>query len=106
MKSPFRSQLDLLLLATIAGRSLHGYAVIQQLAERSNGAFALPEGTIYPVLHRLEREGLLVSEWAEQAGRRSRVYRLSGAGAEALLARTDEWRRFRATVDGVLEGSA
>ena len=101
--SPFRSQLDLLILATLAGQTLHGYAIIERLAGRSDGVFDLPEGTVYPVLHRLEREGLLASEWADHHGRRSRVYRLTEAGASALRDRTAEWRRYRRSVEFILE---
>jgi DNA-binding PadR family transcriptional regulator len=103
-ESPLRSQLDLLLLATIAGRELHGYAIVEALKERSGGAFDLPEGTIYPALHRLEREGLLQSEWVERAGRRTRLYRLSALGADALLERRSGWARYRSAVEAVLGG--
>ena len=54
-------QLDLLLMATIAGEPQHGYAIIQRLNERSGGRFAMLEGTVYPALHRLEELGLVAS---------------------------------------------
>ncbi|MGE3074743.1 MAG: PadR family transcriptional regulator [Dehalococcoidia bacterium] len=101
--SPFRSQLDALLLAIIAPGPLHGYAIIERLRERSAGAFELPEGTVYPVLHRLEREGQLASEWAERNGRRTRLYRVTEPGREALAARRIEWQDFRRGVDSILE---
>ncbi|MGE0601077.1 MAG: PadR family transcriptional regulator [Dehalococcoidia bacterium] len=103
--SPFRSQLDALLLAIIAPAPLHGYAIIERLRERSDGAFELPEGTVYPVLHRLEREGQLASEWAERNGRRTRHYRVTEPGREALAARRIEWQAFRRGVDSILEAS-
>ena len=59
-----KGHLDLLLLSVLAGRPAHGYAIISALRERSEGTFDLPEGTIYPALHRLEDAKLLSSSWA------------------------------------------
>jgi PadR family transcriptional regulator PadR len=64
------------------------------LRDRSSGAFDLPEGTVYPALHRLEDAGLLASTWADVNGRRRRVYGLTDQGAAALAAEQAEWRRF------------
>jgi PadR family transcriptional regulator len=97
-----RGQLDALLLATLHERPAHGYAVIVALRERSVGAFDLAEGTVYPVLHRLEAEGLLSSSWSTVGGRRRRVYRLTRRGEAALGEREAEWRRFSAAVEAVL----
>ncbi len=90
-----RGHLDLMLLATLRDVGpAHGYAVIASLRERSLGAFDLPEGTVYPALHRLERDGLIDSEWDPRAPRRRRVYQLTTAGAEALAAKRQDWREF------------
>ncbi|HEX8928175.1 MAG TPA: helix-turn-helix transcriptional regulator [Actinomycetota bacterium] len=70
--------------------------------EQLKGHLDLPEGTIYPALHRLEAAGLLRSGWSAAAGRRRRVYQITGAGATALQARRDEWRRFAGGVQAVL----
>ena len=80
-------QLDPLILATVADEPAHGYAVLQRLKERSRGAFDLAEGTIYPALHRLERDGLLQSSWSNESGRRRRVYSVTRAGASARSGR-------------------
>jgi DNA-binding PadR family transcriptional regulator len=94
-----RGHLDLLLLATLArtGPS-HGYALITALRDNSSGTFDLPEGTVYPALHRLERDGSVSSSWSEDAPRRRRVYELTPAGHVALTARGREWRRFAKAV--------
>jgi PadR family transcriptional regulator, regulatory protein PadR len=97
-----KGHLDSLVLATLEDGPLHGYAVIERLRGRSNGAFDLAEGTLYPVLHRLEAEGLLTSAWSDAAGRRRRVYRLTRRGRTALAKRRDEWRRFAGAVEAVL----
>ena len=102
MNTAFKGYLDPLILAVLADGALHGYAVIEELKLRSGGELDLPEGTVYPALHRLERRGLLRSGWTTAEGRRRRVYRLTASGRRELAARTREWRTFARVVDGVL----
>lgn len=97
-----KGQLDSLILATIAQEPAHGYAILQGLKQRSGGAFDLAEGTIYPALHRLERDGLLTSSWSAESGRRRRVYRVTRTGRAALGARRREWTQFTRAVEAVL----
>src|SRR5258706_11640440 len=94
-----KGHLDLLLLAILADGPAHGYAVIESLRLRSNGLFDLPEGTVYPALHRLESQGLLRSRWQEDAPRRRRIYELTLKGQQALAKRQAEWRKFSKAVD-------
>src|SRR5687767_12995456 len=101
-----KGHLDLLLLAAIQPESVHGYAIAERLRARSGGTFDLPEGTLYPALHRLERAGLLSSKWSEVNGRRRRVYQLTRQGHKALAQRHDEWRDFARAVQSVVEGIA
>lgn len=96
-----KGNLDLLLLSVLAAGPRHGYAIISALRDRSGGTFDLPEGTVYPALHRLEGAGLLSSSWAAVNGRRRRVYGLTGQGAAALAAEQTEWRRFAVGVQAV-----
>ena len=86
-----RGNLDLLLLATLAKGPAHGYRIIEQLRDASDGGFDLQEGSVYPALHKLEREGLLASRWSEGEGRRRRVYRLTRRGRSALERERAEW---------------
>jgi PadR family transcriptional regulator PadR len=97
-----KGHLDGLMLATLQGGPAHGYAIAQMLRARSDGAFDLPEGTLYPALHRLERAGMVASEWSTQAGRRRRTYRLTRAGENALTERRREWRLFATAIEAVL----
>jgi DNA-binding PadR family transcriptional regulator len=97
-----KGHLDLLLLAVLKEQPLHGYAIVEALAQRSDGAFVLPEGTIYPALHRLERGGLLASDRTEVGGRQRRVYRLTEEGSAALAEFERNWERFAHGVDTVL----
>jgi DNA-binding PadR family transcriptional regulator len=103
-KPEFGGQLETLLLAAIAESNAHGYQIIEWLRDRSGGLFDCREGTVYPALHRLERDGLLDSIWTEHAGRRRRVYRLNGLGETALREATARWRTLERGVDAVLEG--
>lgn len=103
MKSEaLKGHLDSMILAVVGAGPAHGYAVIEQLKRRSGGVFDLPEGTVYPALHRLEAEGLLTSSWATANGRRRRVYTLTRRGRSALGERRGDWRLFSQAVEGVL----
>jgi PadR family transcriptional regulator PadR len=102
MNPALKGYLDPLILAVLAERSLHGYAVIEELKARSGGELDLPEGTVYPALHRLEHRGLLRSGWTTAEGRRRRMYRLTASGRRELGSRAREWRTFARVVDGVL----
>jgi DNA-binding PadR family transcriptional regulator len=93
-----KGHLDLLLLSALADGPAHGYLVIERLRARSDGAFAFPEGTIYPALHRLEHARLLTSRWDEQNGRRRRVYSLTRDGQRERDRQVVEWERFAAAV--------
>ena len=98
-----KGHLDLLLLAAVQLRAAHGYAIAETLRARSDGAFDLPEGTLYPALHRLERGGLLASRWSEVGGRRRRVYSLTKKGQRALTEHHGEWRDFARAVHAVVD---
>ena len=96
--------LDLLLLAVLSSGPAHGYAVIEQLRARSDGQFDLLEGTVYPALHRLEREGFLSSDWVAGSTRRRRVYAITATGAETLIDDHGKWQKFVSSVESVLNG--
>lgn len=102
-----KGHLDNILLAVLEPGPAHGYAIIEAIRQRSDGSFDLPEGTIYPALHRLEVAGLLKSRWTDPAlGRKRRVYELTQSGTEALTARRAGWSRFSGAVNALLEGGA
>jgi len=97
-----RGHLDGLLLAVLGGAPGHGYELSRRLTERSGGALGVPEGSLYPALHRLERGGLVESSWSTGKGGRRRVYRLTSAGRRATKESRQEWRAFSSAVDRVL----
>jgi PadR family transcriptional regulator PadR len=97
-----KGHLDLLLLSVLEEGPLHGYAVLEELKRRSGEAFDLPEGTVYPVLHRLEKAGFLESQWSEVGGRRRRTYSLTRDGRSALTEERSSWASFSGAVDRVI----
>jgi PadR family transcriptional regulator PadR len=109
---PRRSQLvrgatPLLVLALLRDRELYGYQIAQEIRERSGGAFAPSEGSLYPALHRLEADGALTAEWrAGDRGPRRRYYRITEKGGAALTAHEREWLQFSSAVRGVAFGRA
>lgn len=102
-----KGHLDAMVLAALRRAGpLHGYAVIQELKRQSGETFDLPEGTLYPVLHRLENAGLLTSEWVTPpGGRKRRVYALTETGEQSLTRKLADWRSFTTAVDAVLKGA-
>lgn len=100
-----KGHLDAIVLAALEAGPAHGYAIIEAIKSRSASTFDLPEGTVYPALHRLEQAGLLSSTWTTPAnGRRRRVYSLTKAGLQALADRRKAWGRFSQAVDTLLGG--
>ena len=97
-----KGHIDPLILAVLAGGPAHGYAVIEDLKQRSGGALALPEGTVYPALHRLEREGSIAASWEISENRqRVRVYRLTPAGRKRLAAERSKWDQLSEAIAGI-----
>ena len=95
-------QLDMLLLAAVAQGPVHGYGVISRLRADSGGVFAMPEGTIYPALHRLEASGFIISTDEFPGGKRRRTYALTDAGVARLDARRAEWTAFSTVVSRMI----
>ena len=100
-----KGHLDPILLAAIEPQPLHGYAIMGALRVRSRASVDLPTGTVYPALHRLERAGLIKSDWSTLSGRRRRTYRLTEAGRRKLQDERTSWRQFSKTVSTLLDGA-
>lgn len=104
MRDAVKGHVEMLLLAAVRDRPDHGYALIQELRRRSKQALTLPEGTVYPALHRLERRGLLTSDWSIVDGRRRRIYTLTERGRRELARQTDDWRALVRAMNAVVLG--
>jgi len=99
-----RGSMATLILTMLREGPLHGYQLAREIERRSEGYFDCKEGTLYPALHKLEREGFLQSEW-RQAGeqRRRKYYVLTPAGARYLDAAVAEWRTFATRLLAMIE---
>jgi len=96
---------SMLILSLLEGRDMYGYQLIEELARRSNDLFQMQEGTLYPILHALEK-GKYLSSYQQEAptGRMRKYYRLTRRGRELLADKKEEWGKFHQAVDGVLSG--
>jgi len=98
--------LDLLILKVIALGPVHGYAIAQRLEQISRGVVQVPEGSLYPALHRLENRGLLAADWKEtETGREAKFYRLTRKGLKRLKTETADWQRLIEAI-GLILGMA
>jgi PadR family transcriptional regulator len=97
-----RGRLTVAVLAALRSEQ-YGYTLRKRLGERG---LVVDEGTLYPLLRRLENQGLLVSEWREETKRNKRFYRLSPQGAVMLSALLSEWRTIDESLDGILSESS
>ena len=96
--------LDILILKILALEPLHGWAVSERLQTISKDALQVGQGSLYPALHRLERQGWIGARWeTTENNRRAKYYELTPAGRRQLAAETRAWRRLTAVVDGVLD---
>ena len=95
--------LDLLILKVVALGPVHGYSVAQRLQQVSRDVVQVPQGSLYPALHRLENRGLLAAEWKQtDSGRDAKFYRLTRKGKAQLEAQTASWRRLSDAVAQIL----
>ncbi len=98
--------LDMLILKTLEASPLHGYAIAQQINRTSRALLHVPQGSLYPALHRLENKGWLDAEWTEtDSGRDAKVYRLTRKGRARLDNEIADWRRLTEGIALILEGA-
>ena len=99
-----RGEFGLLILGLLGRREMYGYEIVAELRRSSEGTIDLPEGTVYPALRRLERDGLIGGKWVDVAGGapRRRYYRLTQQGEKALAVGREDWLRFKRAADAVL----
>jgi PadR family transcriptional regulator PadR len=98
-----RGSLDLLVLKTLSLAPLHGWGISQRVQQISDGVLEVNQGSLYPALQRLEKEGLITSDWGiTENNRRARYYELTAAGRRALGDEVESWRRFAAAVEIIL----
>lgn len=95
--------LDLLILRTLSTGSMHGWSISERIEQISSDVLQIGQGSLYPALHRLERQGWIKAEWGvSELGRRARFYSLTARGRKQLEIETENWLRFSAAVGHVL----
>ncbi len=95
--------LDMLVMRAVADEPLHGYALVHRLKLLSGGRLNVPQGSLYPALHRLENQGVLKAEWRDTAsGREAKFYRLSAKGRRKLEAEVAEWKELSIAIGLIL----
>ena len=98
-----RGSLDLLVLKTLSLEPMHGWGISQRVQQISGGELEMNQGSLYPALQRLEKAGLITSEWGvTDNNRQACYYRLTAAGRRALGDQVESWRRFAAALESVL----
>ncbi|MBV9502033.1 MAG: PadR family transcriptional regulator [Acidobacteriaceae bacterium] len=98
--------LDLLILKAVAVEPVHGYAIAQRFEQVSRGVVQVPEGSLYPALHRLENRGFLAADWKKtETGREAKFYRLTRKGRKQLEAEAAGWQRLIEAI-GLILGMA
>lgn len=98
--------LELLVLRTLSVGAQHGWAISERIKQMSRDALQVQQGSLYPALHRMERQGWIVAKWrATENNRQAKYYELSKDGRKRLEATTQEWRRLTAAVELVLKGA-
>ena len=97
-----RGSTELLLLALVEERPRHGYELAKLIEQRSDGVLQFHVASLYPLLYRLEKRGLIQGRWVEKAGeRRRRFYKLTAAGQRVLAEQRRTWKDFFAALDRV-----
>ena len=95
--------LDLLILKVIALEPMHGWAIAQRIRQMSNDVLQVGQGSLYPALHRLERQGLINASWeTSDKGKRAKYYRLTATGKKRLVAEHSKWDQFSRAMGRVL----
>lgn len=95
----------ILILKILERRPMYGYEMIKDIERHSEGVFRLREGTLYPILHSLESQGMVESYWSSEGSRPRKYYRITDKGLGRLQEKQNEWVTFRSAIDRMLGGA-
>lgn len=102
-KERLHGTLDALVLKTLSGGPLHGYAIARWIEEATADVIQVEEGSLYPALYRMEKRGWIEADWGtSDTGRKAKLYRLTSSGRKQLRLETAEWTQFSTAVSRVL----
>jgi transcriptional regulator len=98
--------LDMLILQIAAAGPIHGYAIAQRIRQISREVLQVPQGSLYPALHRLENRGLLTADWqATETGRDAKFYSLTRKGRSSLKSEADNWERLSGAIWAIMRAA-
>ncbi len=101
-----RGSLDLMVLSVLADGAKYGYLIQKRIGDASDGGVRLQAGTLYPLLHRLEADGLIKAKWEPGTGRRRCWYELTRKGLQRLGRQADQWQQIARCMDRLIESAS
>lgn len=104
-KELLKGSTTMLILRLLETENMYGYEMMKDLKERSEAIFELKEGTLYPILHSLEENGLIDSYWDESTAKKRKYYTITKQGRMHLKAQKEEWKIFKSGIDKVMGGA-
>ena len=103
-KELLKGSTKMLILEMVKDKNMYGYQMIKKLKEKSNNVFEFKEGTLYPILHSLEEEGLISSYWDDTTGKKRKYYSITTKWKKSLKEKNEEWKIFSESVNRVIGG--
>ena len=103
-KELLKGSTDLLVLSVLENEAMYGYQMIKELKMKSQNVFEFQEGTLYPILHKLEEKKYIASSWNDESGKKRKYYKITTDGKKHLLAKKEEWETFSSKVNEVIGG--
>ena len=104
-KELIKGSTSMLVMSVLKNKDLYGYKIIKEIETLSDNVFSLKEGTLYPILHALEKENLLESYWDDTDSRKKKYYHLTNKGQKQIMEKKEEWQVFQKSVNKVLDFS-
>ena len=104
-KELIKGSTSMLVMSVLKNKDLYGYKIIKEIETLSDNVFSLKEGTLYPILHALEKENFLESYWDDSDGRKKKYYHLTNKGQKQIMEKKEEWQVFQKSVNKVLDFS-
>lgn len=103
-KELLKGSTELIVLSVLEGENMYGYQMIKELKEKSKNVFEFQEGTLYPILHKLEEKGWIISYWDKISGKKRKYYSITKDGKKQLKSKKEEWQIFSTSMNQIIGG--
>lgn len=103
-KELLKGSTELIVLSILEKENMYGYQMIKELKEKSENVFEFQEGTLYPILHKLEEKGWIISYWDETGGKKRKYYSITKDGKKQLKSKKEEWQIFSTSMNKIIGG--